>query len=213
MKKSCLLILFFGLVLSAEAVERKERSSASHMYFPSQSIAISLEAGAGIPLGDFSDSQFGNAEVGGVGAISFEYYFADFVSLGARGSGGIFGDDDDSDFSSRINNYQLFARFLVPVEGKVRPYGRFALGISTITYSVEDFMDLGTLTSLSDPGFSIGLDGGIVWSVSRLIGISGGVGYDVAFLESSEVEDSGFDVGYDVSYFSVNFGVSFFIQP
>ena len=93
----------------------------------------------------------------------------------------------------------------------MRPFFRFGLGLSTITYEAEDFLKLGTLTSVSGPGFSMGLEGGVVWRVSKLIGLNGGIGYDLAFLEDAEVENSGLNVGYDPNYFSVNFGFSYLV--
>ncbi|OGC76820.1 MAG: hypothetical protein A2145_05710 [candidate division Zixibacteria bacterium RBG_16_40_9] len=70
---------------------------------------------------------------------------------------------------------------------------------------------MGTLTSTSDPGLSLGLGGGALWRISRLVGLSGGLGYHVAFLSGSEVANSGLEVGYNPAYFSVDFGASFFI--
>jgi hypothetical protein len=212
MKKLLTGILLVSLASWCGAVEKRGRGYSGQEMFI-HNLALSAGFGVGVPLGDFGDSQFGNAEAGGIGNFELEYYFAESFSLGFRFSGGLFQDDDDQDFTNRVSNYQVFGKFLVPVEGKVRPYGRFSLGLSTITYRVENFLNLGTLTSVSDPGFSLGLDGGVVWRVSNLISLNAGLGFDVAFLEDSEVENSGLNVGYDPSYFSVNFGLSFYLRP
>ena len=211
MKRIITAGLVLVLAVSCWGVEKKSRTYGEAQFY--QNLSLSVNFGIGIPLGDFSDSQLGNAEVGGVGSFDIEYYFAESFGLGFRFSGGFFEDEDDPDLSSWVNNYQLYGRFLVPVEGRVRPFFRFGLGLSTITYEAEDFLNLGTLTSVSDPGFSMGLEGGVVWKVSKLIGLNGGIGYDIAFLEDAEVENSRLNVGYNPSYFSVNFGLSFFLRP
>lgn len=213
MKRLFVAVILLSLVTLSGAVEREFKSDNSYMYAFNRNLALSAGLGLGIPLGDFSNSRLGNAQVGGVGSFEAEYYFANEFSLGFRFSGGIFEDRDDPDFTNWVNNYQLFGRFLVPVEGRVRPYGRFGLGLSTITLESRHFLNLGTLTSTSDVGFSMGWDAGVVWRASNSLSINGGVGYDVAFLKENEVDRSGVPVGYDPNYFSINFGISFFMKP
>ena len=212
MKKLLVLVLLLSLFGWSAGVERKSRKIHSEGDIYYQHLALSGSFGLGIPLGDFSDSKLGNAEAGGVAGLGAEYYFTESFSSGLNFSSGIFEDDDDPNFTSWVNNYQLFWRFSAPLEGRVRPYAKFGLGFSTITYE-EDFSVLGRLVSTSDAGFSLALAGGAIWRVSKLVGISTGVGYDVAFLEDTEVENSGAVVGYDPNYFSINFGVSFFFRP
>ena len=110
-----------------------------------------------------------------------------------------------------VNNYQLFGRVVIPVQGSVFPYAKFGLGLSTIT-SEEDF-SFGTLVTDSDPGLSLALDGGIIWRISHSLGLTGGFRYDVAFLEETEIEETNVAVGFDPSYFSLNLGLSFYLRP
>lgn len=215
MKKLLVVLLVLGLVGLSQAVEKRVRGSYEDMYY--QNLALSAQFGIGLPLGDFGDSQVGNAAVGGVGKFGVEYYFTESFSLGFDFSGGIFEDDDDPDFQSWVNNYQLFGRFLMPVEGKVRPYGKLGLGLSTLTQEIEDVGLVGspirgTFTFGSDPGLSLALEAGAVWRVSDLVALNGGLGYDVAFLNDAEVGNSDVIVGFDPNYFSINFGLSFFLK-
>lgn len=212
MKKGLVALLIVTLAASASAIERKSRASysPSDLWFY-QNLALTLEVGAGIPMGGFSNSSLGNAETGVLANFQVEYYFSPNFSAGFDFSGGVFDDEDDIDLSSWVHDYQLALRFLVPVEGRVRPYAKLGLGVSNITYRVES--PVGTLTSTSDLGMSLGLGGGVLWRVSRHVSLNTGVGYRVAFLDDAEVENSGLIVGYDPSYFAFNFGLSFFIKP
>ena len=210
LKKILVPVIVLTLAGAGWGVERQGRGSYDDMF--RQTLALSFSLGGGIPLGDFGDSQVGNAEAGGVGNLEIEYYFIPSFSMGFDFGAGIFEDDDDPDWTNQINNYQFFGRLTAPVEGSVRPFGKFGIGISTITYDVEDFLGLGTLNSTSDAGLSLALAGGANWRVSRLVGINGSMGYNVAFLEEAEVENSGTIVGYDPSYFSINFGLSFYLR-
>ncbi|MCI0531236.1 MAG: porin family protein [candidate division Zixibacteria bacterium] len=209
MRKLLVLGLILSLAGSAGAVEKKRRPAGYGMFL--QRLALSTHLGGGFPTGDFSNSSLGNAQVGLVGNMEVEYYFTDGFSLGFGYSGGWFDDEDFSDFSSWVNNYQAFGRFVVPTGGRVRPYGRFGLGVSALTYKEE--LPVGTLYSNSDPGVSLAFGGGMLFRASNLVSVNLGMGYDVLFLDDSEVEDTGFIVGYDPSYFSILFGLSFYLQP
>jgi hypothetical protein len=157
LKKILVPVIVLVVAGAGWGVERQGRGSYDDMF--RQSLALSFSLGGGIPLGDFGDSQVGNAEAGEVGNIEIEYYFVPSFSMGFDFGGGIFEDDDDPDWTNRINNYQFFGRLTAPVEGSVRPFGKFGIGISTITYDVEDFLGLGTLNSTSDAGLSLALAG------------------------------------------------------
>jgi len=205
--------LIVGLILtlagSAGAVEKKRRPAGYGTFH--QRLALSTHLGGGFPTGDFSNSSLGNAQAGLVGNMEVEYYFTDYFSLGFDFSTGWFDDEDFSELSSWVNNYQAFGRFVIPTGGSVSPYGKIGLGVSALTYKEE--LPVGTLYSNSDPGMSLAFGGGMLFRASNLVSVNLGMGYDVLFLDDSEVEDTGFIVGYDPGYFSILFGFSFYLQP
>lgn len=207
MKRLLVSLFIFAFVVQASAQKRSTyQYSGAELY--SHNWAVSATLGLGLPVGDFSNSQIGNAGTGGIANLQGEYYLDDRFAVGFEISRGMLKDDVDNNLENRINNYQVSGRYLVPMEGRIRPYGKFNMGLSTITYRDENFGGMGTLTSTSDPGLSMGLVGGVLWRVSRMVGFSGGLGYHVAFLSGSEVANSGLDVGYNPAYFSVDLGAS-----
>jgi|GEM_PF-3850768 len=216
MKRLLTVILLVNLASWCGAVEKRAKSRYSETDMFNKHLALSLQLGVAIPVGDFADqtilgSTFDNAEVGGGAAFQIEYFVAPSFSVGLDFSGGIFEDDNFSNIDKMINNYQLFGRVVFPVPGRVFPYAKLGMGLSTITSEEELFY--GTFITDSDPGLSLALDGGIIWRVSPRVGITGGFRYDVAFLEGVEIEDTNVELGFDPRYFSLNLGVSFYLRP
>ena len=210
MKRLLVSLFIFAFVVQAGAAQKKSMKSYSGADPYRHNWAVSATLGLGVPVGDFSNSQVGNAGTGGIANLQGEYFIDDRFSLGFEISRGMLQDDGNNNLENRVNNFQATGRYLVPMDGRVRPYGKFNLGLSTITYRDENFGGMGTLTSTSDPGLSLGLSGGALWRISRSWSLNGGMGYHVAFLSGSEVANSGSDVGYNPAYFSVDLGVSFF---
>lgn len=210
MKRLLVSLFIFAFVVQAGAAQKKSMKSYSGAEPYRHNWAVSASLGLGVPVGDFSNSQVGNAGTGGIANLQGEYFIDDRFSLGFEISRGILQDDRDNNLENRVNNYQVLGRYLVPLDGRVRPYGKANLGLSTITYRDENFGGMGTLTSTSDPGLSLGLSGGALWRISRSWSFNGGMGYHVAFLSGSEVANSGSDVGYNPAYFSLDLGASFF---
>ena len=209
MKRLLVSLFIFAFVVQAGAAQKKSMKSYSGEPFR-HNWAVSASLGLGMPVGDFGNSQVGNAGTGGIANLQGEYFIDDRFSLGFEISRGMLNDDTDNNLKNRVNNFQATGRYLVPMDGRVRPYGKFNMGLSTITYRDENVAGGGTLTHTSDPGLSLRFDGGALWRIAKSWSLNGGLGYHVAFLSGSEVANTGSDVGYNPAYFSLDLGASFF---
>jgi len=209
MKRLLVSLFIFAFVVQVAEAQKKsvKRYSGAEPYY--HNWAVSATVGLGVPVGDFGNSQVGNAGTGGIANLQGEYFIDDRFSLGFEISRGMLNDDTDNNLKNRVNNFQATGRYLVPVEGRVRPYGKYNLGLSTITFKEENVAGGGTLTHTSDAGLSMAFSGGALWRISKKVSLNGGLGYHVAFLSGSEWR-SGSEVGYDPAYFSFDLGASYF---
>ncbi len=208
MKRLLVSLFIFAFVVQA-AAQKRSMSSYSGAELYRHNWAVSATLGLGLPVGDLSNSQVGNAGTGAIANLEGEYYLDNGLAVGFEISRGMLNNETDNNRKNRVNNFQATGRYLVPLEGRVRPYGKFNMGLSTITFREENVAGGGTLTHTSDPGLSMGLGGGALWRITRSWSLNGGMGYHVAFLSGAEWR-SGSEVGYNPAYFSVDLGASFF---
>lgn len=209
MKRLLVSLFIFAFVVQAEAAQKRSMTRYSGAELYRHNWAVSATLGLGLPVGDFGNSQVGNAGTGAIANLEGEYFIDDRFSLGFEISRGMLNNETDNNRKNRVNNFQATGRYLVPLEGRVRPYGKFNMGLSTITFREENVAGGGTLTHTSDPGLSMGFGGGALWRITRSWSLNGGMGYHVAFLSGAEWR-SGSEVGYNPAYFSVDLGASFF---
>ena len=184
---------------------------------------VSVVGGASVPAGDFADEKKANAQTGWAIGGSGEYVWNDMWSIGVDGSwnqnssaaegetvaisGGSLKLDQDTFKTWQVGAHAKYF-FQLGWQTPVKWYGVMGAGLYGFTESRTEITTLGasTTTRSSDThdkraGIQLGLGG--TWWANPKVGIDGGVGYHVAFLDKDQSSAS------SLQYASVHAGVTF----
>ncbi|HEX5132029.1 MAG TPA: outer membrane beta-barrel protein [Candidatus Krumholzibacteria bacterium] len=177
--------------------------------------AVSGYLGAGLPVGEFSDSRdgYGNhADWPLDWAAEIEYFAGRTWSIGFGYASTTYQDKTDPSLETSLSTYTGFVRVVVPTASAVRPYLRAGLG------GVDpEFLDPNARYQV-DSAFSFQVGGGLIWLPQRWIGLNAQVLYNDGSTYDSNVygfvDSDGYAVptivGFDVQYWSFSGGVSLF---
>jgi len=149
-----------------------------------------LNGGISGPTGDFSDA----AEMGFHGTLTTIYFVTPVFGIGAdvgyhwwsgsdelndglKAIDELLGATPPSGAEGSFSSIQATAQgtFMIPMEGKARPYLAGGLGIYNTKFKIEDSELIDGEDSSSDFGFNLG--GGINWMVSPMYQVGIGAAY------------------------------------
>jgi hypothetical protein len=177
--------------------------------------AVSGYLGAGLPVGQFSDSRegYGNEASWPLDwAVEIEYFAGRTWSLGFSYASTTYEDKTTPSLQTALDTYTGFVRVVVPTASPVRPYLRAGLGGVDL-----EFLDP-TSRYPAQSAFSWQVGGGLLWLPARWLGLNAQALYYDGSTYNSLVDgfvDANGDpqltiVGFDTQYWAFSGGVSLF---
>jgi opacity protein-like surface antigen len=170
--------------------------------------AVSGYLGAGLPVGEFSDSRdgYGNHASWPLDwAAEIEYFAGRTWSIGFSYAASTYEDKTDPALETALDTYTVFIRVVVPTASPVRPYLRAGMGGVSL-----QFLDPEARYK-ADSAFSFQVGGGLIWLPARWLGLNAQALYYNGSTSDAYLKDvPNTVVGFDVQYWAFSGGVSLF---
>lgn len=170
--------------------------------------AVSGYLGAGLPVGEFSDSRdfYGNHASWPLDwAVEIEHFFGRTWSLGFSIANSTWEDKDIPSLETDLDTYSGFLRVVIPTASPVRPYLRAGLGSVSL-----EFLDTDERFD-AESAFSMHVGGGLLWLPERWVGLNAQALYYYGATDDAFLRDvPNTVVGFNVQYWSLSGGVSLF---
>jgi hypothetical protein len=173
--------------------------------------AVSGYAGAGLPVGEFSDSRegYGNHATQDFEwppkdwAAEIEYFAGRTWSLGFSYASSTYEDKDDPALETALDTYSGFIRIVVPAAFPVRPYLRAGMGAVNLEFLDPD------VRYKANSAFSFQVGGGLLWLPARWLGLNAQALYYHGSTDEEYLQDiPNTVVGFDTEYWAFSAGVS-----
>ncbi len=170
--------------------------------------AVSGYLGAGLPVGEFSDSRegYGNHASWPLDwAAEIEYFAGRTWSIGFSYAATTYEDKSDPTLETALDTYSGFIRVVVPTASPVRPYLRAGMGGVSL-----QFLDPAARYK-ANSAFSFQVGGGLIWLPARWLGLNAqALYYNGSTSDAYLKEIPNTVVGFDVQYWAFSGGVSLF---
>jgi opacity protein-like surface antigen len=171
-------------------------------------LEVSVWAGGGFPVAEFSDPQRGNHEGGG-----FNHGFAAELYLQPRYALGIgvwMSDFDDrtvgSLLSTKVRVVGPVFKYMIAAEGHVLPFIQVGAGLANLKFN-----DSGSTFGV-DEAFGMMLGLGVQWRLSGVFAVNARLSYLHAFSDGADIRIIGTnaELDFDTQFYSLEAGVSVF---
>jgi opacity protein-like surface antigen len=169
------------------------------------------KAGIGIPMGDFSDKEKGDAKMGFGFGVSGEYFLTNQIGLGAYFDYNDFGVNDADNFSYQFINFGAFGKYIIPTNSNVNPYFKVAAGMYQ-TRATETVGSASATLSF-DMKFGFAMGGGVMFKASDNVVVGVEAMFHDAMVKDAQGEYGGdtYKILYDVQYIQLHAGVTFLV--
>jgi len=171
-------------------------------------VAVSGYLGAGLPVGEFSDSRegYGNEASWPLDwTAEIEYFAGRTWSIGFSFANTTYDDKTDPSLQTALDTYSGFIRVVVPTASPVRPYLRGGMGAVNLEFLDPD------ARYKANSAFSYQVGGGLIWLPARWLGLNAQALYYHGSTANEYLQDlSNTIVGFDVQYWAFSGGVSLF---
>jgi hypothetical protein len=200
-------IIAFACVTPSHALRRSSRPLLLNR------TAVSGYAGAGLPVGQFSDSRdgYGNHASWPLDwTVEIEHFVGRTWSIGFSYAHTTYLDKDDPNLETSLSTYSGFLRVVIPTATPVRPYLRAGMGGVN-----PEFLDPDQRLPV-ESAFSWQVGGGLMWLPERWLGLNAQILYYKGNTYNSLIENyftaSGQPVimGFNTQYWTFSGGVSLY---
>jgi hypothetical protein len=210
MKKSCLLLVFLLILITALSAFAQEQEANWRNF------EVSVISGLSIPTGTlktWNDSM--GAKTGFPVGFSGGYYFNEKLCLGAYFTYTRYG-MKLYDMHYIVHDGGLYLKYAFVGESNIEPYVKLSAGAAIVNFPTWIAPYAARLRELSyDPGLSLGVNAGLLYYTSDFGGLYVEGSYHYAAIKDHESTHK--DIKYyledNLSYFDVRAGITVFFGP